>query len=532
MDHLTFKLGRPVTRTTSQFIVYPAESPDAVRHAVRLGLASPEIADGLLSPGRIRLSLTATLVAQAAPGRPQVVALELPRPGVGLDLRQGSAAPAHVLSRFFGPPPWTERYRQAWAEIANLLRAGDVTDTSVVVLTAGEPDRAAAVAEGLILGSYAFDRYLGYRRKPSTERCVRLAGSVEAGEMRQLARRAITVAESVNFARDLVNTPAKDLGPQELEDAAAELARDLGLKCRSMTPAQLRKRGLEGIAAVGQGSPRSPRLIVLEYAPARPRYRIALVGKGVTFDSGGLSLKDGKGMEVMKKDMAGAAACLGALRAAAMMELPVQLTVFIPAAENMPDGTAQRPGDIIRCGSKTIEVTNTDAEGRLILADALVLAQEQGHDAIVDVATLTGEAGRTFGNVLSPVLGNDWTWVERLLSAGLTAHERFWPLPLLAEYREPMLGEIADLKNASQMGGYTAGSILAGAFLAEFSPKTPWVHLDIANTSWSAADLGYLRKGATGVGVRVLVQLLRDLAAESVGSEARRRPRPRAATHA
>jgi leucyl aminopeptidase len=529
-----------------RIVVLPAGSGSRplLSSAVRAGLLSAAEAGWLASDRRVKLGGAIALApAFAGPRSAALVAVEVPegaargrseRPS-GADLRRPRTDAAmedglSLLARLTTEVPRSERYRQAGAEVAAFLRQQGERSAHVVVLASGDARLAGACAEGIALACYSFDGYRGAPREPpAAARRAPLwySSDVAPADLARSLARSRARSDAVALARDLTNTPAGDLGPGELERAAQSLARELGLRVRSLRTKALKQLGFGAILGVGQGSARSPRLVVIEYRPAGARCTVALVGKGVTFDSGGLSLKDARGMELMKKDMAGAAACLGALRCAVRLRLPVNLAVVIPAVENMPDGRAQRPGDVVRTGSgKTIEVVNTDAEGRLILADALTFAARFDPDVIVDVATLTGEAGRTFGNVVSPVLGNDWVWIERLVAAGIEAHERVWPLPILDEYRNAMAGDVADLKNSSTIGGYSAGSILGASFLSEFVRGTPWVHLDIANTSWSPSDSGYVRKGATGVGVRLLVSFLEAIAARRPGPAPKAPGRP------
>lgn len=310
------------------------------------------------------------------------------------------------------------------------------------------------------------------------------------------------------MARDLVNQPGNIKSPEYMATQAAEMATAAGLKCMVLDRAQLKTEGCGALLAVGQGSVREPRLIVLEYLGGNPGEKpLALVGKAVVFDSGGLSLKPGEKMDEMKSDMAGGAAVLGTMAAAAGLKLPVNLIGIIPAVENLPSGTAYRPGDILTSLSgKTIEVLNTDAEGRLILADALTYAARFAPRAVIDLATLTGACIIALGNHTTAVLGTDQALIDRLRQAGEETGERLWQLPLWEEYDEQIKSEVADVKNT---GGRPAGTITAAAFLRKFVPEgCPWAHLDIAGPSWEEKGGGYLPLGATGVGVRLLIRYL------------------------
>ena len=376
---------------------------------------------------------------------------------------------------------------------------------------------AAALAEGAVLGAYRYDRFKSQprgrggpaRRAPATtllfDRADGLAG------LRKCAKEGALCAESQNLARDLSNAPGNELPPAGLAREARRVARETGLTCRVIRGAELERGGFSALLAVGSGSTNPPQLIVLEHRGARKgskRAPLCLVGKGITFDSGGISLKPSAGMGDMKHDMSGAAAVVGALRAAALLKLPAHVVGIIAAAENMPSGTAYRPGDIVKSrAGKTIEVTNTDAEGRVVLADALDYAVERfAPEAMIDLATLTGAAMIAFGPWATGAMGNDEKLIEEIKRAGDEASERMCPVPLLPEHRREMRSPVADLKNS---GAREGGVSTAGAFLQEFVGDTPWAHLDIAGTGWTNRRSPYHRHGATGVGVRMLVAWIR-----------------------
>jgi len=390
-------------------------------------------------------------------------------------------------------------------------------------------EAAQAATEGVVLASYRFDRYhttppeKGVPKPPGLSRVTLLTG--RAGEVRGLRGAVATgrhLAESQNLARDLSNEPPNVLPPAALAREARRMAQEVGLRVRVLGDAELKKERLGALLAVASGSHNRPRLIVVEHAPksaARGRgaaaksRRICLVGKGVTFDSGGLSLKPSTSMVTMKHDMSGAAAVLGALRAIALLKLPLRVAAVIGAVENMPSGTAYRPDDILTSGSgKTIEVLNTDAEGRLVLADALHYARRHfAPEAIVDVATLTGACAVALGPWAAAVVSNHDRLSERIVHAGETTGERFWPLPLWDVHRDHMRSHIADVK---QTGGRHAGTTTAAAFLSHFVEETPWAHLDIASTANTDQPNALQPRGATGFGVRALVETLRGLAAK------------------
>jgi leucyl aminopeptidase len=318
------------------------------------------------------------------------------------------------------------------------------------------------------------------------------------------------VAEATNAARDLVNEPGNTHTPTELARRARAMTRGARIRCRVLGPRELRRLGARALLAVARGSQEPPRLIILEYRGGRRRGpHLGLVGKGITFDSGGISIKPAENMEAMKGDMAGAAAVLAATRAIALLHLPIHVTAIIPATENLPSGTALKPGDIIRAMSgKTIEVINTDAEGRLVLADALHYARARKASHLVDVATLTGACVVALGTVNSGAFTNNQALLDTVVAAGKTAGERIWPLPMDAEYDELIKSDIAEIKNT---GGRKGGAITGAKFLQNFVGDTPWVHLDIAGTFETDKEKGYLAKGGTGVMVRTLVNLAVEL---------------------
>src|SRR5262245_39293951 len=374
-----------------------------------------------------------------------------------------------------------------------------------------------ALAEGAVLASYRFDTYLR-DDSDAPGRVTALTLCLERGAQLAAARAAVRtgviLAESQNVARQLSNEPANALPPAALAAAAQRVAREVGLRVRVFDAPELKRRKMGGILAVGQGSANPPRLIVLEHgrpakASGRKRGTVCLVGKGITFDSGGISIKPSAGMEEMKHDMSGAAAVVGALRACALLRVPQHVVGVIGAAENMPSGTAYRPGDIVTTMSgKTIEVLNTDAEGRVVLADALHYARTQYQPAsMIDLATLTGACVVALGKWASGLFGNDEKLIERVRRAGEATGERVWPMPLWDAHKKHVRSKIATVKNT---GGRDAGSSTAAAFLAAFVGDTPWVHLDIAGTAWATQPGAYQTVGATGVGVRLLLDLLQD----------------------
>jgi len=376
----------------------------------------------------------------------------------------------------------------------------------------GAAEAVQAAAEGLGLGAYRFDRY---RSKPDGKALSKITvlGSSrwDAAVLRAAVKRADVVVDAVAWARDLVNTPAGDLPPAAIAAQAKAMAAKVGLTCKVWTEAQLRQGGFGGILGVGKGSANPPRMIELRYDGAGRAAPIALSGKGITFDSGGLSLKPPDAMETMKCDMGGAASILATMKAIARLKPRINVIAAIPCSENMPSGTAQRPGDVItHRGGTTSEVLNTDAEGRLVLADALAYLAERKPQLIIDTATLTGACIVALGTDITGAFGNDDQLAHDLVAAGGAVGEPTWQMPLHTDYRPIIESTVADIKNIGKRYG---GAITAALFLAEFVGDTPWVHLDIAGPAFSETgnDLG--PKGATGAPVRTLVRFVLDRAA-------------------
>jgi len=364
-------------------------------------------------------------------------------------------------------------------------------------------DFTSSAAEGAILGDFEPDRYKTIDDKKAVDSFTVVGGTPG---MAEAAERGRVLAESQNFARKLVNEPANRLTPAGMADAAKEVAAETGLECEVLDRAAMEALGMGSLLGVAQGSAEPPCLIVLRYRPAASsRSHLGLVGKGVTFDTGGISIKPADGMEKMKYDMAGGAAMIGAMRAIALLKPAIAVTGFIPCVENMPGSRAQRPGDIVTAmNGKTIEVINTDAEGRLILADALTYARRQGCTHLVDAATLTGAIVVALGHLNVGLFANDDAMRDRVLAASKAEGERMWAMPLEEEYKEYLKSAFADVAN---VGGRWGGAVTAAMFLKEFSEETPWVHLDIAGTAWLDDPKPYLAKGPTGVPVRTLVRL-------------------------
>ncbi|HEU5320745.1 MAG TPA: leucyl aminopeptidase, partial [Methylomirabilota bacterium] len=404
-----------------------------------------------------------------------------------------------------------ETVRRAVA--AALRRARDLGARAVAVEVLGDRlptrQRAHLVVEGAVLGAYTFDRY----KREKSDKQVDELRLVEPDGRRlrdatEGARTGETFAAATWFARDLVNAPANDVHPTHLAQVAARIARGQRLGLKVYDRDECRRMGMGAFLGVAQGSQQPPKFIHLPYRPGgRARKRVAVIGKGVTFDSGGLDLKPADGMLRMKDDMAGAAAVLGIMRALPALEPAVEVHGIIAATENMPSGTALRPGDVLRAmNGTTIEVGNTDAEGRLTLADALCYATERVRaEEVIDMATLTGACVVALGPLISGLFANDDGIAARLLAAAEQAGERVWRLPLVDEYRDNLKSEVADLNNVGPRGG---GAITAGLFLKEFAGDRPWAHLDMAGPAFAEKDLPLGPKGATGAGVRTILAYL------------------------
>ncbi|HXG20048.1 MAG TPA: leucyl aminopeptidase [Methylomirabilota bacterium] len=376
----------------------------------------------------------------------------------------------------------------------------------------GGESTLAAIAEGVLLSSYVFDRYKSERNGKPAVATLAFVGP----ELRETAEltRALEVVEKtvpgVFLARDLINEPASVSTPSHLAEHAATIARAGRLKSEILKPSQIKVANMAGLLAVARGSVEEPRFIKLTYKPnGKPRKKVALVGKGLTFDSGGLSLKPAKSMETMKLDMSGGAAVLGAMQAIGSLKPQVQVTGYVPATENMPSGAAQHPGDIIRYrNGKTVEVLNTDAEGRLILADALIEAVQDKPDVIIDLATLTGACVVALGGQIAGLFSNNDELAEALLQCSRETGELLWRLPLVKEYKDDIKSAVADIKNT---GGGNAGAIAAALFLQEFVGEAPWAHLDIAGPAFAEKENSYIAKGGVGFGVRTLVRYVMSL---------------------
>jgi leucyl aminopeptidase len=473
-------LGVPVTDNTDH-----GRFPEPVR--ARLAALS--------EAGDIRSDVGAATIVHLSG---ELAARRLAAVGVGAEpdadaIRTAAAAMARAATSFGGSVGW-------------------LLDGSLGITPA---DQARAVVEGIAYGAYVPGRWkTGEQDTHEIERIV-LTGADDDG-VRSAAERASQVSHWVEFARDLANAPPNELTPEELAARATSAAAEIEhLEVEALDRAQIESLGMGSFAAVAQGSAHEPRLILMRHRPpgASGDVTLGLVGKAVTFDTGGISLKPALSMDSMKGDMAGGAAVIAATAAIAALEVPLNVVTVVAATENMPGGNAFRPGDILRAlNGMTIEITNTDAEGRLVLADALTYAREQGATHIVDVATLTGAMELALGDLYAGVFANDDAWRDRLLEAAATTGDHLWPFPLHPRYRRYVDSDFADLKNASALK--QASPALAAEFLREFAGEGPWAHIDMAGPGYLERSRGdYLtQRGGTGWGVRLLVELAGRLA--------------------
>jgi leucyl aminopeptidase len=372
-------------------------------------------------------------------------------------------------------------------------------------------DAAQAAVEGVALANFDPDRYQTEKKNRKAVESLQLAGLV--GESEAGVRRGLVLAEAQNFTRELVNEPGNRLTPRLFSERAAEAARQAGLEADVLDETRMRELKMGALLSVAQGSEEPPRLVVLTYTPPgwpeSGKPALGLVGKGITFDSGGISIKPGEGMEKMKYDMAGGAAVVGALRALAELKPKVKVIGVIPLSENLPGGRAQKPGDVqVAMSGRTIEVINTDAEGRLVLADALTYARQLGATHLIDAATLTGAIVIALGHVHAGAFTNNQAFLDAFLASAHAAGERFWPMPLDDDYHDNITSEIADIRNTGK--GRGGGAINGAMFLKEFVGETPWIHLDIAGTAWLEEGKAWMAKGPTGIGVRSFVRFAEE----------------------
>jgi leucyl aminopeptidase len=389
------------------------------------------------------------------------------------------------------------------------LKSKAITRTALFLDSAfASSDYARAAAEGAVLAEFEPDRYKTDKKDSKVVESFTVVAGAGGPDLDVAVERGRITAESQNFAREMANEPANRLTPTLLAERARRMADESGLECEVLDRDRMNQLGMGSLLGVAMGSAEPPALIVLRYCPSQPAHgstHLGLVGKGVTFDTGGISIKPADGMEKMKYDMAGGAAMIAAMRAIAQLKPPIPVTALVPAVENMPGSRAQRPGDIVTSLSgKTIEVINTDAEGRLILADAISYARRLGCTHLVDAATLTGAIVVALGHINVGLFSNDDALRERVMQAARAEGEKMWHMPLEDDYKEYLKSAFADIPN---VGGRWGGAVTAALFLREFADPTPWVHLDIAGTAWLDDAKPFLAKGPTGVPVRTLVHL-------------------------
>jgi len=405
-----------------------------------------------------------------------------------------------------------ERYRRAAAKAAKKAKSLKVKSLALFLPTLLEKpfDSIVAFAEGADLSLYAFDKYKS-KEKDEASRIEEIIIATDKPKIARVAKNAVkssqVICDATCVARDLANAPANEIYPETLAKAAQESADRYGYKATVLDENEIKDLGMGGVIGVCQGSTRPPRFIILEYGVSGKK-PVVLVGKGVTFDTGGISIKPSANMAEMKMDMSGAAAVIGTFEAVSRLKLPVHIIGLIPAVENMPSGNATRPGDILRhYNGKTSEVDNTDAEGRLILADALAYAEKFKPAAVIDLATLTGAVVVALGHFATGMMGNDDELMRKLKAAGEKTFERVWQLPLYDEYEKLIKSDVADVKN---VGGRWAGSITGAWFLKKFIGDYKWAHLDIAGTAILEEEQEYTPKGGSGIGVRLLTEFLKN----------------------
>jgi leucyl aminopeptidase len=392
------------------------------------------------------------------------------------------------------------------------LRSKNAKSIAVVPRASGDAEETAATAvQGAFIGLFDPDKYRTVEKEQKTmDRLVVVIEGADDGAVERGVETGRIVGEAINFTRDLANEPGAYMTPTDMAERAREIANEFGLSIDVLDEARMEQEGMGSLLSVARGSDQPAKLIILKYTPANAQGEsselLTFVGKGVTFDSGGISLKPGENMELMKYDMTGGATVLGAMRAIAQLKPPIPVLGVAPCTENLPSGKATKPGDVVKAMTgKTIEIINTDAEGRLILADAIAYAKKLGATKVIDMATLTGAVSIALGDVNAAVLGTDQELIDEIISAGREVGEKFWQLPLDKEYSKQIKSDIADIKN---VGGRKAGTITAAAFLKEFADGISWAHLDIAGTAWGDDAKPYRSKGPTGIALRTLLRIV------------------------
>lgn len=402
----------------------------------------------------------------------------------------------------------SEKIRNLAAEV---LSVSNKNNYKKIIFVAADIENIEKLVEGFVLGSYSFDKYLS-KKKTHIDEVILVLEEKTKKEKIDLLNKTIKICEEVNYVRDIVNEPANVINPQNLMKEAQLIGKEKRVRVKIFNTKNLEKLKMGALLAVGQGSVNSPQMASIEYFGSDKKTpKILLVGKGITFDSGGMHLKPSAGINNMKYDMAGAATVLGVMRIVAKLQPKINIVALVPTAENMVDSSAVKPNDIIKSYSgKTIEITNTDAEGRLILADALAYGIKNFKpDFVIDIATLTGACIVALGNEISGVVGNDQGLIDKLLAAGKKVDEKVWQLPLDEKLRETVKGDISDLKNHTPE--VAAGTIMGGAFLSYFTEGSKWAHIDMGGSAWNKANEGYWKKGGSGRNVRLVYELINNL---------------------
>ena len=395
------------------------------------------------------------------------------------------------------------------------LRKRNVKSFALLPRSEGDAaDTAQNAVCGFITSQFELDKYKTKdKNDKSVTNLVLCVEGANGGDLKNGIARGQAIGESMNFTRDLANEPPNILQPTEMARRAQEMAKEVGLKCEILDEAKMTRMGMGSLMSVSLGSAQAAKMIVIRYSPTKSTGAkgelLALVGKGITFDTGGISIKPAENMDAMKYDMSGGATVLGAMRAIALLKPSVPVIGVVAAVENMPDGNASRPSDVVTAmNGKTVEILNTDAEGRLVLADAVAYAEKQGATRIVDMATLTGAVIVALGDQNTGIMGNDQPLVDEIIACGKDCGEGFWQLPLSAEYSKQIKSDIADIKNIGPRG--KAGTIMGAVFIQEFVDKAKWAHLDIAGTAWCDSNKAHQSKGPTGVAIRTLLKLVEN----------------------
>ena len=402
-----------------------------------------------------------------------------------------------------------EKTRNLTGKVVNKAKELGISEFVLIPFKNMDKEHLSAMVEGIKLSDYSFNNYKRDEDRNGLNQ-VRILIRNDMKNSQKIIQHSVVVSDAVIFTRDISNLPPNDCSPKDLATLSKKLSENQKVKVRVIEKEEMKSYGFEGILAVGKGSASSPKLIVLEYSGSTKNRPIVIVGKAVTFDTGGISIKPSEKMEEMKFDKCGGCNVLGIMKAVSDLGLDTNVIGIIPAVENMPSGTSYRPGDIIKMyNRKTVEVLNTDAEGRIILGDALSFAVKTfAPKAIIDMATLTGAAIIALGTNVAALVGNDDDLVTKILEYSNQTGEKIWQLPLFEEYKEQLKSSNADMKN---IGGRSAGAITAAAFLSNFVEDTPWVHLDIAGTAWTqegTKEKSYNPKGATGFGIRTIVKYI------------------------